>query len=97
MPAQLTESGVQLLCAGEQLWFGKKSENLAAVEVVSVEWTRNGPTRVCVRFLQDFDRGSSWWKAGAETNAHVGDLWVGYCLIGTVGGPRLHDTRWDML
>jgi hypothetical protein len=75
MPFLLTESGVALLRTGEQLLFGKKPENLAGVEVISVQQKQNGPTCARVRFLQDFDRGSSWWRAGAETNAYATDLW----------------------
>ncbi len=75
MPSQLSESAIPLLREGEQLLFGKRPENLAAVEVVSVQWEQNGPTRVRIRFQHNFNRGSSWWKAGTETNAMVSDLW----------------------
>jgi hypothetical protein len=75
MPFQLTESAAQLLRAGEQLLFGRKPENRAAVEVINVQHDLGAATRVRVRFLQDFDQGSSWWRAGAETNAHATDLW----------------------
>jgi hypothetical protein len=79
MPFQLFEHDVALLREGDQLLYGNRPDNLVPVVVVL------GPGRrlnsVCIRFLADYDTnrplgGNSFYKAGAENDAHVGDLWV---------------------